>query len=291
MGYTADNLIQSIKDNCMIPTSQNKFSDSMLLRILNEELRLTITGELENLNQEYFVKYQDVPLVASQTEYDIPIKATGWVLRDIGFVGQDTIYNSLNEIQLENIDRTRINTEAARPHAFYKKHTKVVSIPNISASPESGSWRFYFHKLQNELIKTSSCGLISNVVDTGTDYILTVGSLPITSNGVDVISSKNPYNIIADNFTATVGGFNITVTKTGFDSVPVVGDYVVETGKSPWPNIPEDFHPILSMAASVRVAIISKDDKLKSLLESTMQVMVDKLRKRAGNRSKGTVKK
>ncbi len=291
MGYTSEQLISMIKANCQLPVSQNKFSNSNFLSFLNEELRLTITGELADINQEYFVKYTDIPLVASQSDYEIPTTAIGWGMRDVGFVGADGVYNTLNEIQLENIDRARINTESTKPLAFYKQHTDIISIPSISASPESGSWRIYFEKIQNELILTTSCGRINTILDTGTDYILTLDSLPTTTNGVDIIGYKNPFNVIADGLTAVVGGFNVTVTKTGFTKAPVVGDYVAETGKTCYPNIPEDFHGVLAMAASIRVAIASKDEKQKNLLESAMALMLNKLRKRSGNRSKGTVKK
>ena len=64
----------------------------------------------------------------------------------------------------------------------------------------------------------------------------------------------------------------------------LTNDYVAEAGKTPYPNIPEDIHPILAQAATVRCLIASKDAKGIQTQGLSLNNMLDRLRKRSSKR-------
>lgn len=290
MKYTSDQLITTIKRNSLIPTGNKKFLDADLLAFLNEELQVTITSELSSFQEEYFVTYQDIPLVANTSNYQIPITAIGWALRDIGYVTSSGEYRTLPRVGIDQLDLYSGLATTGEPRALYLRDAELVAVPSMGDSV-SGSIRVYFEKILNELVLTSSCGLITNVVSAGTDYIITVSALPSYTSGVEVISATNPFGIIASFTSATPVGFNFTLAQSSFSRVPVVGDYVAPYGKTPIPHIPEDMHPILAQAATLRVLEANGDAKNLQNAYVTYQRMVQSMKQRSSSRIKGAPKK
>jgi hypothetical protein len=259
MIYTADELIAAIKRNAGIPSSQRRFDDTDFLRFLNEELELTIVTDMIKLRQDYFIETESRSIVALQSEYPFPDRAISWKIDSIGYLDTASKYKKLNKIQRSQKGMYQSLQASSIPGGFYVEGTNIVLCPPVGTTP-IGTLELDFVRLQNELVKVSSCGIISVVEDLGTDYRLTLNSVP-TTGAVDVIGGLNPFNIIARAMTTTIASPQITVTKTGFERAPVAGDYVAETGKTPIPNIPEDIHPLLAQAATIRCLIAMNDMK------------------------------
>lgn len=283
MRYLSDDLIAAIKRNASIPTSQNKFSNADFLAFLNEELTMTIMSELVETNQDYFITKVTIPLVASTSEYDFPTSAMGWKVETIGY--QDT---GGNYTKLDKINRSQRGfyghlSDGGTPAAFYVEGNKVVMVPDVGASAV-GSIVFDYVRVQNQLVMSASCGLISNVVVVGNDYQMTVNTLPSVSNGVDVIGGTNPFQVLAREKTAVVVGLTITVSMSDFERAPVVGDFVTAKGQTPVPNLPEDFHPVLAQAATIRCLISLNDAKGMQTAQASLGNMFDKMRARARRR-------
>jgi hypothetical protein len=262
MIYNTTELIKAIKRNASIPTSQRRFNDDDFLAFLNEELQITMTQRLLAVRQDYFVQTTDTALVASQSEYDIPTSSVGWKLEAVGYLDSSSNYHKLDIVNRANRDTYKAMSTGTYPLAYYIVNDNIHTIPDMGTSV-SGSLRFDYVPIQNELVLPSSCGLITSVSDTGTDYDMTVGTIPISSgDNVDVISGTNPFNKLAANMAQTTSGSVISVTYgSSFDRAPVAGDYVCPVGKSPIPNIPEDFHPVLAQMAVIRCLISANDKK------------------------------
>lgn len=358
MIYTTTDLIKAIKRNASIPTSQRRFSDDDFLAFLNEELQITMVKRLLEVRQDYFVTTSDTALVASQSAYSIPSSAVGWKLEEIGYVDTNGNYSKLDKVDRARRDTFLWSATATAPAAYYFENDKINTIPNMGASV-SGSIRFSYVPIQNELVLPSSCGKISSVnvdggtitacadngsglirvtvtshgfetgdsctiadvegtteangtftvtyVDadnfdldsstftnaytsggtaTGATYEMTVSNIPISSgDNVDVISGTNPFNKIAANVAQATSGLVITVTYgTSFDRAPVAGDYVCPVGKTPIPNIPEDFHPVLAQMAVVRCLISANDSKGLQTASLSLSNMLSTLTTRASSR-------
>jgi hypothetical protein len=163
----------------------------------------------------------------------------------------------------------------------------------MSGTP-NGSIEIVYRRLLNQLREVGSCATISTVADMGLTWDLGVNITPIGyTAGVDFINKSNPYQLFGKEVTVVVAGLTITVTKTALDRTPVVGDYIAETGYTPVPHIPSEWHPILAVAGSVRMLRASGDKgnlaNLESQLGSMLQMMNQTAKERATNHPKKIV--
>ena len=287
MRYTSDDIITAVKRNASIPTSQKKFQNADFLAWMNEELQLTIVGELLSLREDYFVTSSTTALVANQDDYAIPSAAVGWKLEGVWYVDSAGEENKLSRVSRSQRDMYT-SSDGSAPAAFYFNGDNITVIPGIGSSA-SGSLKFDYVRIQNELVLEGSCGLISSVAIAGTDYQITVSSVPSTTNGADVISGVNPFGIIARASTATVAGSVITCAIADFDRVPVAGDFVAANGETPIPNIPEDYHPILAQALTMRC--LTNDQAMLQTQGMVLGNMLERMRKRSLRRVNNSPRK
>lgn len=285
MKYDTSELIAAIKRNAQIPSSQVRFSNDDFLSFLNEELQLTIVGELSTLRQNYFVTTVDTSLVASTSSYAIPSYAVGWKLEGIGYVDTNSVYTELPIITRGQRDNYEGLTDATAPSAVYIMGTNVITVPDMGSSVQ-GSLRFDLIRIQNELVMPTNCGLISSVVDTGTAYQITVDTPPIEEGDTcDVVSTTSPFDIIARGVTASVSGSVITITYgSDFSRAPVAGDYICIEGQTPIPAIPEDYHPILALAATRRCLTAMNDTTGIQTINQELGNHIQRLRDRSSKR-------
>ena len=285
MTYTTTDLIAAIKRDASIPTSQSRFSNADFLAFLNEELTLTMVGELLSMKQDYYITTSDATLVAGTSAYNIPVTAIGWKVDSVGYVDSSGNYIKLDKITRDQLGNYEQIASSSTPRAFYVRGNSIVTVPDIGSST-SGSLRFDMVRIQNELVLLGDTGLISTVADTGTDYTIVVDTAPVATGAlVDVVSGTNPYNIIARGVTAAVAGTTVTITYgSDFDRAPVAGDYVCADGQTPVPNIPEDFHPILAQAAVIRCLIAKNDVKGIQTASVALSNSFDRMRSRSKNR-------
>jgi hypothetical protein len=288
MLYTTDDIIIAAKRNASIPTSQKKFTTSDFLAFMNEELQLTIVGEMLSLREDYFVTSSTTALVANQDTYAYPTAAVGWKLEAIWHVDSNRTYSKLQRIHRNQRHMYQTLDDASSPVAYFFSGSKIEVVPSVG-STASGSIQFDYVRIQNELVSVSSTGLVSSVVDTGTDYQITVGTVPSTTDGVDVISGTNPFGAIVRSESASVVGSVVTISKTNFDRAPVAGDYVCSTGKTCIPNIPEDYHPILAQALAIRC--LANDPKMLQTQGAVLQNMLNRLRDRSSRRVNNSPRK
>jgi len=291
MRYTVDQLLDQMKLNASIPTSQQKFSDARCLQFLNEELNITIQPSLLKLRAEFYVTHIDIPLVANTSIYELPNGVVGWSLYDWGYVDGNGEYRSLSQTGTAYLERFSEITTSDSPKFLYFEGTKINSRPLIGANA-IGSIRLFYERTQSELVKVSDCGLVKSVVDLGTEYQINLDQLPIYADGVDVISGKSPYGIIAEDFDAiAVAGTSITLTKTGFDRAPVKGDYVAPTTKTCIPHIPDIAFPALAQASTIRLLEASGDTKGIQIAGTTLGRMMTAVEARCRDRVKARPKK
>jgi len=281
MKYTTDSIITAVKRNASIPTSQKKFQTADFLAFMNEELQLTVVGEMLSLKEEYFVTSSTTSLAASTSSYSIPSAAVGWKFESVWYVDSNGEETKIPRISRSQRDMFSSLADSTVPRAFYFNGDKIQLVPDVG-STVTGSIRFDYVRIQNELVSVSSCGLISSVASSGTDYLLTVDSVPSTSNGVDIVSGSNPFGIIARESTATVAGSVITCAQSDFDRAPVAGDYVAAYGETCIPNIPEDYHPILAQAVTLRC--LTNDPKMLQSQGMVFKNMVQRMRDRSTKR-------
>lgn len=288
MRYTSDDIITAVKRNASIPTSQKKYQTSDFLAFTNEELQLTIVGELLSLREDYFVTSTSSALVANKDNYAYPTTAVGWKLEAVWYIDSENHHNKMSRIERSQRHMYEGLDDGSSPVAYYFDGAEISVVPGVG-STVTGSIKFDHVRIQNRVVSVSSTGLVSTVVVAGTDYQITVDSVPSTSLGIDVISGTNPFGVIARGQTAAVAGSVITVASADFERAPVAGDYVCTTGETPIPNIPEDYHPILAQAVTLRC--LGNDIQMLQTQGTVFQNMIQRMRDRSSRRVSNSPRK
>ncbi len=287
MIYTADDLIDAVKRNAVIPSSQRKYSDDDFLAILNEELQLMLTGELMKLNEDFFTDIELTPLVPNISYYDFPKKAAGWRIKDISWL--DPIGNvmvPLPRLPIEYAPRYQY-AASDKPLFISVADDYVLTIPEIGTTA-SGALLFFYERLQNKLVKEAECCQVTGVTPFAGGYTLNVTSLPTGyTNGCDIIGGTASHGLILENVIPVAAPLVLSFTSILFTRAPVVGDWIAQTGNTPIAHIPAEYNPILAELAALRYCAATGDDKAVATKTTVINAMIQKLRERSLNRIKG----
>ena len=255
--YTTTDFLASVRQRGSIPTTTNTNnvnSTANLLNLATEELHIRLLPLIMSVRAEYYVYPKTYSITANQSDYAIPSRASGLVLRDVQII-EGTSIRSLSEIPTENISTTSTGTV----EGYYLEHQNVVLYPTPATT--SGTLKLRYYIRPSRLAATSDCAQIT-AINTGTNTV-TVSSVPstwTTGTDVDFVSATVPYQCRAiDQDISSVSGSDIL-----FASLPTglaVGDWVALAEYSPIPQVPFEFLPVLSQMTVVKA--------LESLGDST----------------------
>lgn len=270
-------LISAIKIKGSFPTSNDLFSNSDFLVILNHQMKVEVVPIMMLLSEEFFLLSKDYSITSAGQSYKIPKRAIGAKLRDVQLL--DLSGSVTHPARLDEVDRD------VNPSGYYMSRNSV----ELSSDLTSGTLRLKYFARPNELVLTTACGQITSI-DTVNKQVV-VSSLPSTFTtgvAVDFIQNNNPYDLLQyDEIVVGVSGTTITMTN----SLPtdlLVGDWVCISGQSPVPMIPEEMHPVLVQSALVACLSSKKDgyfEKEAQVLERVKQDAIRMLDPRVENDS------
>lgn len=266
--FTADELIEKTRDVGMIPDAGSiGTTDDAILGRLNEALATLVAPRLLKTRENYFVKRDEIPLVAGQVSYRIPPRSMYLKLRDMKFKATDGTVYDIQPVEMERAHQYQ-NTSSTYPIRYYLDGEYIVLLPEDSTAFE-GTLQLAFFMRPSDLVKEEN-GAVVTAVNTTTGVVQFAGGLPTTwgdSTLLDVHSSESGAEIKLWDVTGDVsfvGGpiledqIEFTVPQvlgSTFGRKPLaVGDYVVEAGSCIVPPLPREWHTILARAAAVLVA-------------------------------------
>lgn len=234
---TAD-LLASIKNRALIPTSQETFTDEDLLQMADEELLTSLVPLILSTQEDYYTSWKDYPVDGK--EYEISSRALGGKLRDVVCVNETGDEYSVPRVNPED-------AEYSDEFSFFLRANRVI-FTELPKDPV----RVYFHIRPNCLIKSMNCGVVTAIdTDLRTVEISTIPSNFTAASIYDVVSPKAPFQCRAIDLTPT----DITDSVLTFDVLPTVslGDYLCLAGQSPVVQLPYDLIPVLAQSVAVKV--------------------------------------
>jgi len=138
MDFTSTGLIAQIKRRALIPTSQNLFSDSDLIAMLNEELQNRVIPYILAVREDYFLTYDEYSQNGSTTEIDIPKNAIG------NKINQVNIYTaSSDDSFFASVPRLTVSQINDYFGGYYIQGSKIKIFPQPITS---GLLRIYYYR-------------------------------------------------------------------------------------------------------------------------------------------------
>lgn len=270
---TTTDLINDIKILGSFPTSDELFSNNNYLRILDREMSNQIVPLMTKINEEYFLSYKDVSVASGVSEYRMPKRAVGSVLRDVQMI--DSAGNITPLMRLNEEDKYS-TTQGDLGYSIKGNQIILSPVPTSNAY----SLRMAYFRRPSRFVLTSACAQVVSI-DTVLNSVV-VSNVPSSMSAnvlVDFVQSESPYDILSiDSVISSVVG-----TTISFSSLPsdlAVGDYICLAGESCLPMVPEELVPLLSQAA-LCVCLSSKKDKSVELelqkLEQMKQTVINML--------------
>lgn len=260
MTVTADKLLNGVKRRAVVPNNQIvNMSDTDILELLDDVIKTEVVPMVDSVNGEYFVTVTNSNLVASQSEYSIPYRAMGRVLRDLKIENNDSgDVRNCPYIEPENI-QDYVNTSLDYGHYF--KGNKFVAVPDIPSTYSGNeSWQIWYKIRPSLLVKLSDAAKVSSITET-TVVVETVGNI-VTGSVVDFIQGGSGNSILGIDVTCTdVTGTTFTFALGDIPTDLAVGDYVSIAETSPvLTMVPDECSPWIEKNGAREVLLAIGDD-------------------------------
>lgn len=265
MDFTSTGLIAQIKRRALIPTSQNLFTESDLIAMLNEELQNRVIPYILSVREDYFLTYDEYTQNGSTTEIDIPTNAIG------NKINQVNIYTATSDDSFfASVPRLAVSQINDYFGGYYIQGNKIKIFPQPITS---GQLRVYYYRRPSEIVATSRTAIISTV-NTNTSIVCTT-NLPAnitTGAEIDIVSNNQPWDTITERTAGTVSSATINLA----DTTDIQANYYVASrGESPFAQIPQDTIPLLIQAVVVRALEYMGDNGLQAALLTYAQMESD----------------
>lgn len=244
MAFTTTELITALKTKGMIPTSQSTFSSANMLSLADDEMRTGIVPLIMSVRENYFQTSADTPLVDGTSRYRINPRAIGMKLQDLLLVDPSGQESSLELIAPE---------DRATREGFFFQGSDLELRPTPSGKT-GWSLRQVFFRRPGTLVLPSACGAIT-AINTALKQV-TISSTPstfTTSVLFDFVQATPGFDTLGQDLVVTDVTSNVITFSATLPTALAVGDYVALAGESPIPQVPSEFHSILSLKTAATI--------------------------------------
>lgn len=264
MAWTTTELLADVSRSAMLPAggSASGVASSDLLAHADKELQSRLLPLVMAVREEFYVRVQDVPLVASQSAYRIPYRGIANKLREVSLLN-GSAETTLPRIEPEQLAELGIQSGGA-PRAFYLERDSVVLVPAPASA--SGSLRLRYFTRPNRLVASSATttptivSVAANTPSAGTTRIThSASGTSLGTSGLWDIVRKNPgfeHVGIDLTFTGSAAGTVDVVSSalpSDFTTANNAGDFISSAETSPVVQLPPELHNLLYQRTLCRV--------------------------------------
>jgi hypothetical protein len=275
-----------------LPSTDARFTDAKLLKLLTDELQGNIAPLVHNAKSDHGVVQHTVAATVGTAEYALPSGAFAGTLRDVYWIDASSNITPLAPRSAADPLMYALGRNNGTPRYYYLRGSKVVVVPPPSAA---GTIAMPHYARPGTLVLVGLAA-VSNaraVACTTSSYNSVTGTLTLTVSGdpptvlrggvagsmaLDVVRASPGFERL---FTTTQATTTIaepspdlwTYTITGFTSNPGVAaeDYICVPGESPVPQCPVELFPLLHARVAL-VAVPSTGDMSQAAAALAAQV-------------------
>jgi len=282
--YTTEDLLASIKNRTLVPTSQITYTDEQLLSLADDELRSLIIPMMLDVRESYFIaiKQQDLSGVdgSSQPKFTLPERAIGNKLYDV------TVADSGgNEYSLPHYSRSDSHDNVLSYNnnetlfGFTMQGDDIIVLDSLSGRSKLN---LYYFRRPSTLVLPENAARITSINTSANEIV--VSSLPSTfavEDEVDLVSATAPYQPLADDVViSSISGTTVTLASLPKNSSTneltlKVGDYLCVSGEAPVVQIPTDLYPSLAQAVAVKLLEGLGDTRGMQVAENKLIKMIE----------------
>lgn len=240
--WTTSDLISDILLLGHVPTGNNTFTSSNILRLATLEMQTPVMKQILASRGGYYMTYTDYPIVSTGL-YVIPGDAVAGALENVELVQEPTII-PVNIIE-ESEQFSTISPTSTSYGCFYKGNSiQILPTPNIGVA------RLWYSKRLSDLVTTTAaCQVVST-----SGFTITVSSIPSTiqvGSYVDACGDQPPFNILGSGIITDITSLIITLDTevTGL----AAGDWIALNNQTPVPQIPVEYRLVLAQRVVVKI--------------------------------------
>jgi hypothetical protein len=246
--FTTVGLLAEIRRRARIPDADPDFTDINLLREADSQTLEMFVPLIQAARADFYMRFEDLPLVAGRSRYPIPARAIGSRVRQIMWV--DSAGTEWELYPHTSSDQVRWSGMSGTPEAYAIRDDELLILPTASAA--DGAIRVYYEYRPARLVSSGYFTVTAVAVSSVT---LSAPVTWTTASAYDFIKATPPFATIGVEVKPTGSGSNVLVPFPSASIPPrlAVGDYMCLPGESPVPQIPAELQSALALAVSAEV--------------------------------------
>ena len=266
---SSDDILRSVKRAVSVPASQPLLTDADILAMADEIVSSRIVSLIESFDTDYFLRMDTIPIVPSQSQYDIPYRAMARGLRDLVLI--DTISNKRN-VPLIAMEDLPFFIPATSVAGFFFRGDQINLVPGVPANPTSLALEIWWRLPPSKLMGVSEAGVVTSVAlaQAGFDLV-TLQSIPnfaSTTSKIDFVKKKSGSSVLEfDKVIQSVSGNTLYFTAGDCPFNLEAGDYICPPEYSPvLNNIPNEAIGLIRSHTTYRILMAIGDYEAANLV-------------------------
>jgi len=255
MPHLVSDLVEAVRQEAMLPASDESATTSRIIDALNREQRLYLARLLLSVRESHQVAHADVALVAGTARYRVPSRAIGAKVKLVSLLNGTQVsplYPMPYERQVEDVG-------GGGPGDYWFESNHLVLRVTPAAT---GSLRITYFRRLGELVLEEEAGVVESL-NAGAQTV-TLESAPTAfvagATDYDFIQAGSHFDTLGADQSATLAGDVLTFAEELPEDL-AVGDYVTLAGQAPLCQAPRELHDVLALRTAFAILEASGDPK------------------------------
>ena len=270
-------LLARVIQDAKVPRGSQYRDTGVLLRMADDAMRTVILPELLKAGEGHLAATKTVALVAGQSRVRMPSRAVR--LLDVALLNAEGVplhgfarATVAQERELRSLGYLR---KPGPPRLWFLEGSTIVLSPAVDVAG-AYSLALRFARRPSQLVLPTAAATVT-AINGGALTMSPSGFLGTAGSTVtlDVVKGTPGFESVGDDQQGTISGAGAVVTIASTVALNVeVGDYLCLPGTSPVPQIPLDYHPVLSQAIVVQVMKELRDVEGMTVAQGTLAALL-----------------